>query len=741
MGRIPSIAAGDELPLIHEISGDHAAHAGKPLGYPEALAELWMGDQREGLDNLRDYYLQKVRQMGVLREVATRFTDKMPLNETHLGLIALLFPEAPLIHVLRHPLDIMVSAFSNQFTHGFFCGDHLVTAAQHYVRVMELVQHYRAEMTLRYLPIRYEDIVADQQASVRAMLAFVGEDFDTACLTFHQNRRYARTASYAQVTEPLYATFGVSLSPLPQAPGTGIADIAAGDRASRLHGGLMETPGPAPRAPASGTVTLPVGEVLRIANEYEHGGRADYAKRLLDHILDASPNQGDTLHLAGIVAFRKGDIAKSLELRERSLTYGIDTPLYLRNICEVYRRWAAWTRPSIRAPRHGTGAVRSAVPAQPGGHPLSPAGTGRRTELRQPRAPHRSRHARRTFRRAEALLCAANGRRAGRNTNGAFVSPALLRSCHPPGRPQWDGGASADETLLLIADQGFGDVIQFARYIPWAAKRCRDIAIASSVEVRPLLQQIAPAARQFVRGEDAPDYAAYCPLSGLPRLAGTRIDSVTGADTLSACRPGTHRAGAGAAGRLDTPAACAASAWIWAGRPTHNNDRNRSALLADFRPLASVSGVALLALQKGPKTDQAGAYYGRAPLINIGAEIEDYDDTMAILDNLDLLVTVDTSARIWRAPWRGRCGSCYRARPIGAGCSIALKRRGIRPYGCSVRPRCAGGTMSRRRSRPGWPHTTGITRGSAGVGDGPDLVRVAADLAQHFLGMLAERRP
>ena len=69
---------------------------------------------------------------------------------------------------------------------------------------MDLVQHYRAEMTLRYLPIRYEDIVADQEASVRAMLAFVGEDFDEACLTFHENRRYARTASYAQVTEPLY---------------------------------------------------------------------------------------------------------------------------------------------------------------------------------------------------------------------------------------------------------------------------------------------------------------------------------------------------------------------------------------------------------------------------------------------------------------------------------------------------------------------------------------------------------
>jgi len=200
----PRIAAGDELPLIHEITAIMPRMLASPLGYPEALAELWMGDQREGLDNLRDYYLQKVRQMGVLRPGAKHFTDKMPLNETHLGLIALLFPEAPLIHVLRHPLDIMVSAFSNAFTHGFYCSSDLPTAAHHYVRVMDLVQHYRGEMTLRYLPIRYEDIVADQEQSIRGMLDFIGEKFDSSCLTFHENRRYARTASYAQVTEPLY---------------------------------------------------------------------------------------------------------------------------------------------------------------------------------------------------------------------------------------------------------------------------------------------------------------------------------------------------------------------------------------------------------------------------------------------------------------------------------------------------------------------------------------------------------
>jgi hypothetical protein len=175
-----------------------------PLTYPDAMAELWMGDQREGLDNLRDYYLQRARQSGVMRPGAPWFTDKMPLNETHLGLIGLLFPASPIIHVLRHPLDVVLSVFSNQLTHGFYCAYSLESAAKHYALIAELVAHYRSQMALRYLPIRYEEIVDDQEASVRRMLKFIGEEFDESCLNFQENKRYARTASYAQVTEKLY---------------------------------------------------------------------------------------------------------------------------------------------------------------------------------------------------------------------------------------------------------------------------------------------------------------------------------------------------------------------------------------------------------------------------------------------------------------------------------------------------------------------------------------------------------
>jgi Flp pilus assembly protein TadD len=200
----PKIAAGDELPLVNEIAHGLPRTLNSPLSYPEALSELWMGDRRDGLDELRDQYLAGARRLGVAAPEGGWFTDKMPLNETHLGLVALIFPRAPLIHVLRHPLDIVWSVFANNLTHGFCCAYALESAAEHYRLTLELVEHYRAEMALRYLPVRYEDIVGDQEASVRRMLDFIGEPFDPRCLDFHENRRYARTASYAQVTEPLY---------------------------------------------------------------------------------------------------------------------------------------------------------------------------------------------------------------------------------------------------------------------------------------------------------------------------------------------------------------------------------------------------------------------------------------------------------------------------------------------------------------------------------------------------------
>jgi Sulfotransferase family len=200
----PRISAGDELPFINEFGTAIPRLFSSPLSYPEALAELWMGDQRRGLETLRDAYLQKADLKGIVRPGSAWFTDKMPLNEMHLGLIALIFPRSPLIHVLRHPLDVILSVFSRHLTHGYFCAYALETVACHYVLVMDLVWHYRQEMALRYLPVRYEDMVTNMADSVRRMLDFIGEPFDEGCVNFSKNRRLPNTPSYAQVSESLY---------------------------------------------------------------------------------------------------------------------------------------------------------------------------------------------------------------------------------------------------------------------------------------------------------------------------------------------------------------------------------------------------------------------------------------------------------------------------------------------------------------------------------------------------------
>ncbi|WP_165190135.1 tetratricopeptide repeat-containing sulfotransferase family protein [Caulobacter soli] len=200
----PAIAAGDELPLIGQLTERLGGLLASEGSYPQALSELWFGDKTGLIDTLRDHYLNEAARMGVVHAGAAWFTDKMPLNETHLGLIHLLFPRSPIVHLVRHPMDVTLSVFFNALSHGFHCASTLDSAARHFALTADLVEHYRSVLPMRYLAVRYEDMVTDQEAQVRRLFDFIGESYDPSALDFHENPRPARTASYAQVTEKLY---------------------------------------------------------------------------------------------------------------------------------------------------------------------------------------------------------------------------------------------------------------------------------------------------------------------------------------------------------------------------------------------------------------------------------------------------------------------------------------------------------------------------------------------------------
>ena len=404
---------------------------------------------------------------------------------------------------------------------------------------------------------------------------------------------------------------------------------------------------PAPPIPSPANVPSPpvdrIAELIDLAQGHEQAGRLTEAEQTLGQALALAPEHAGALHLLGVVSFRQGRIDEAAALMERSIAASPKTALYHRNICEVYRSLGRYDD-ALAAGHRAVGLT----PRDP--HCYHNLGVLHYHRLELEAAIHCAEtavaldpdFAGAHFGIAEASLLRGDFGRGWNEYEWRFRLGNAPKLLPPTDRPQWDGTPLPNGWLLLIADQGYGYVIQFARYIPWASRRCPDIAIACSSEIRPVVAQQPGVGATFNHWENQPDFVAYCALSGLPRLAGTTMQTIPASvpylradrekvaswtDRLSGLVPSGYR-------RIGI---------TWAGRSTHVNDRNRSVTLSTFAPLAELPHVALISLQKGPAQAQIGAYWERAPLINLGPEIADFADTMAILEALELVVTVDTA--------------------------------------------------------------------------------------------------
>ena len=387
-----------------------------------------------------------------------------------------------------------------------------------------------------------------------------------------------------------------------------------------------------------------IEDSVKLAAEHEAAGRLGEAEAVLDRILEKNPKDAEAVHLKGVLAGRGGRTAEGAELMERSIVIGPARPYYRRNLCEVYRTLGRYDD-ALRAGKKAA----ADDPADPichanlsvlyyeRGEPLEAIASGERALALNPNLPGAH------FGLAEALLLRGDFERGWEEYEWRFRMPGVPTLMPIEGVPQWDGKPLESGRLMLIADQGFGDGIQFSRYIPWAAERCAEVVLACSRELQPLLGQLPGVAQMFDRWEIAPASAAYLPLSGLPRLHGTRANNVP-TSLIPYLKPDAERTIKWKA-RVDelTAPHHRRIGLVWAGRPTHKNDRNRSVALNRLSALTDLDGITYVSLQKGPAESQVGDYFGNAPLINLGPEIEDFVDSMAVIENLDMVVTVDTA--------------------------------------------------------------------------------------------------
>ena len=145
-----------------------------------------------------------LRSLSARAEGAARATDKMPYNFLNLGLIALLFPKAKIIHCRRAPLDSCLSCFFQDFARGNLQAFDLRNVGHYYRQYQRLMDHWREVLDLAILDVSYESHVEDPEGTCREILDFLGLDWDPACLQFHESKRHVRTASRDQVTKPIY---------------------------------------------------------------------------------------------------------------------------------------------------------------------------------------------------------------------------------------------------------------------------------------------------------------------------------------------------------------------------------------------------------------------------------------------------------------------------------------------------------------------------------------------------------
>ena len=168
---------------------------------PETIAAAARGDIAEiGRD-----YLQRAGHHR--RDPALRFTDKFPGNFQYAGFIARALPQARIVCLRRHPMDTVLSNFRHLFAVSSRYYDYsydLLDIAAYYVRFDRLMALWRAVLPGRVIELRYEDLVADQQAETRRLLDHCGLDWSDACLAFHANDAPVSTPSAAQVRRPIY---------------------------------------------------------------------------------------------------------------------------------------------------------------------------------------------------------------------------------------------------------------------------------------------------------------------------------------------------------------------------------------------------------------------------------------------------------------------------------------------------------------------------------------------------------
>lgn len=218
-------------------------------------------------------------------------------------------------------------------------------------------------------------------------------------------------------------------------------------------------------------------------------------------------------------------------------------------------------------------------------------------------------------------------------------------SLRPLAQPLWDGSDLEGRTLLLHAEAGLGDTLQFIRYAPLIARRGGRVIVECQPPLKRLLTRMDRGIVVFTRGESLPPFDVHAPLMSLPKLFSTTLETIPSDTPYLTVYPDEsalwrERLAANPGFKVGL---------VWSGDPRKHDpecrrvDQRRSLLLAAYQPLAKTPGVQFYSLQKGEAAEQTRQPPTGLSLIDYTDSLQDFADTAALVANLDLVISVDTS--------------------------------------------------------------------------------------------------
>ncbi|MGA8358316.1 MAG: tetratricopeptide repeat-containing glycosyltransferase family protein [Xanthobacteraceae bacterium] len=207
-------------------------------------------------------------------------------------------------------------------------------------------------------------------------------------------------------------------------------------------------------------------------------------------------------------------------------------------------------------------------------------------------------------------------------------------------QPQWVGREEiAGKTILLHAADGFGDTIHLCRYAPLVTARGARVILEVQKPLQELMGSLAGGERILARGDALPDFDLQCPLLSLPRAFGTELATIPCATPYLFVPPSRTASWKARLGPRHRPRIGLG----WSGDPSHSNDRNRSIALDRLLPLLTEVDATFVSVQQEVRDGDAAVLQSSSDIRHFGAELKDFSDTAALISNLDLVISVDTS--------------------------------------------------------------------------------------------------